>query len=98
EKPLAVRRSMIFVLIMRIRLAVRRSLALIAAVSCSRSCASRFVDMGTTYHLAPTRALVRPLFRRRQLEQARLHLRRRSHAARLATPRPAMSIPMGADQ
>src|SRR6185503_5936032 len=49
--PLAVRRSMILVLIIRIRFAVLRSLALIEAVSCSRSWASRVVDMATImYH------------------------------------------------
>src|SRR3954462_8168525 len=41
---------MILVLIMRIRFAVLRSLALIAAVSCSRSWPSRWADMGTIYH------------------------------------------------
>src|SRR3569833_2038371 len=49
-KPLAVRLSMTLVLIMRMRLAVRRSFALSAGVSCSRSCPSRFVDIPTTYH------------------------------------------------
>src|ERR1700729_1090608 len=48
--PLAVRRSMIFVLIMRTRFAVVRSFALIAAVSCSRSWPSRFVDIVDDYH------------------------------------------------
>src|SRR5437868_9962673 len=49
-KSFAVRRSMTLVLIMRIRFAVLRSLALIAAVSCSRSWVSRFVDMAN-HHL-----------------------------------------------
>ena len=53
--PFAVRRSMTLVLIMRIRLAVFRSLALIAAVSCSRSCPSRLVDIATTYHRSAQR-------------------------------------------